>query len=180
MEKTIRIMMFALLAIGMFACGEKKLTQKDMAKAEAMLFNDDMTMNMEMAPQVAEKYCQFVEQNPDDSTAATWLFHAMEINVSLKNVDKSVELCDQLLDQYPDSKWSPRSLILLGSFVYEDVLNDTAQAHQAYQKLIDEYPNDSLVKDARVLIRCLGLSDDEKLTLIMMSQMKGAEPEFFE
>lgn len=168
------MMSVALLAFAMFACGEteKKLTVDDMKAAEKTLMNDNWSMNMEAAPQVAETYCKFVEQNPNDPTASTWLFHAMEINVNLRNTDKSIELCNQLLDKYPDSKWSPKSLILLGSYVYEDQLNDTAAAHKAYQRLIDEYPNDSLSRDAKVLIQCLGLTNEEKLSVILMSQMK--------
>ena len=175
MKKAFQLVMFALLAFGMTACGEKKLTQEDLKKAEATLMNEDWTMNMEVAPGVAEKYCKFVEQNPNDPAAPTWLFHAMEVNVNLKNANKCVELCNQLLDNYPDSKWSPRSLVLLGSYVYEDQLNDTASAHKALQRVIDEYPNDSLVKDAKVLIKCLGLSDQQKLAVIMMKDVKGLE-----
>ena len=171
MRNTLKIMVFAVLAFGLFACGEKKLTQDDMKAAEKTLMNENWTMNMDVAPQVAEKYCKFVEQNPDDPTAPTWLFHALEINVALKNVDKSVELCDQLIAQYPESKWSPKSLMLMGSYLYEDQLNDTAMAHKAYQRLIDEFPNDSLVKDARILIDCLGLTDEEKWNKIMFSRI---------
>ena len=179
MKNTLKMMAVALLAFGLFACGEteKKLTVDDMKAAEKTLMNENWTMNMDVAPEVAETYCKFVEQNPDDLTAPTWLFHAMEINVNLKNTDKSVELCNQLLDKYPDSKWSPKSLILLGSYVYEDQLNDTAAAHKAYQRLIDEYPNDSLCRDAKVLIQCLGLTDEEKLSVILMSQFEEEEEE---
>lgn len=177
MKNTLKIMAVALLAFAMFACGEteKKLTVDDVKAAEKTLMNENWSMNMEVAPQVAETYCKFVEQSPDDPTAPTWLFHAMEINVNLRNTDKSVELCNQLLDKYPESKWSPKSLILLGSYVYEDQLNDTAAAHRAYQRLIDEYPNDSLSRDAKVLIQCLGLTNEEKLSVILMSQMKVEE-----
>lgn len=171
MRNTLKIMVFAVLAFGLFACGEKKLTQDDLKAAEKTLMNEDWTMNMEVAPKVAEKYCKFVEQNPDDPTSPTWLFHALEINVALKNVEKSTELCDQLIAQYPESKWSPKSLMLMGSYLYEDQLNDTAMAHKAYQRLIDEFPNDSLVNDAKILIDCLGLSDEEKWATIMTSRL---------
>ena len=177
MRNTMKLMLAVLMAFAMVACGEKKLTQEDLKAAEATLFNEDQTMNMEVAAGVAEKYCQFVKESPDDPTAPTWLFHAMEINVRLQDVEKSVALCNQLVDQYPDSQWSPRAWLLLGSYVYEDQLNDTALAHAAYQRIIDDYPNDDLVNDARVLIKCLGLSDDEKLAMILMSQMPVEESE---
>lgn len=175
MKKTLKIMVFAVLAFGLFACGEKTLTQNDLKEAEAKLFNDDKSINEAEAPKVAETYCKFVEQNPDDSTAVEWLYHAMEINVMLKNADKSVELCDQLLKQYPQSKWAPMSLFLVGSYVYNDQLNDTAQAHVALQRLIDEYPESKLVEDAEKSIEYLGLTPDEIMTLIMLSQMEEDE-----
>ncbi len=174
MKQSFKLLFVILLALGSFACSEteKKLTLDDVKAAEKTLMDENWTMNMDKASQVAETYCKFVEQNPNDSTAPTWLFHAMEINVNLKNADKCAELCNQLIDKYPESDWSPRSLILLGSYVYEDQLQDTALAHKAYQRLIDEYPNHHLVSDAEVLIKCLGLTDEEKLNLILMSQME--------
>ena len=178
MKKTLKLMLFAIVALGMFACGEKKLTQDDLKKAEATLFNEDQTMNEAVAPKVAEKYCQFVDQNPDDASSPLWLYHAMEINVQMKNAQKSAELCDKLLAMYPESKWAPRSLFLLGSFVYNDQLNDTAQAHATFQKLIDTYPDSDLVDDARKSIEYLGLSPEEIMSMIMMSQMEVEEGEW--
>ena len=178
MKNTLKLMMLALLAFGIMACGEKKLTQEDMKEAELALFGDDGAIKPEVVPEVAEKYCKFVEQNPDDPTAPTWLFHAMELNIAMKNADKSAELCNKLLEQYPESKWAPNALLVLGSYVYEDQLNDTAQAHQAYQRLIDNYPDSGLVNDARVLIECLGMTDEEKLVWIQMSKMEEEEGEW--
>jgi len=161
-------MTFVLLAFSMFACGEKKLTNEDMKEAEKTLFNEDMSMNTEAAPKVVEKYCQFVAQNPEDPTADLWLFHAMEISVMLKDAEKSESLCDKLLKQYPQSKWAPNALMLLGSYVYNDQVNDTARAHQALQRLIDEYPESELVDDAQKSIEFLGLSPDEIMGRLMM------------
>lgn len=171
MKNTLKMMAFALLAFGMFACGGKQLTEADLKEAEKNLFNADQTLNEAVAPEVAKKYCEFVKQHPKDSTAAQWLYHAMEINVLLKNTDKSQALCDQLLKDYPQSEWAPMSLFLLGSYVYEDQLNDTAQAHAAYQKLIDTYPNSQLADDAQKSIEYLGLTPDEIMSLFMMEGM---------
>ena len=173
MKKTLKLMVVALLTLGLFACGgnRKKITLEEVREAQSSLFNENGTLNEEEAPKVAEKYCRFVKQNPDDTTAVKWLFHAMEINVMLKNPNKSVELCNQLVQQYPQSKWAPMSLIMLGSFVYEDMLDDTAQAHVAYLKLIDNYPDSHLAEDAKKCIEYLGLTDEERMSRIVMSQM---------
>ena len=179
MKKTLKMMVFVVLAFGLFACGgnSKKLTLEDMRAAQSTLFNANGTLNEEEAPKVAKKYCKYVEQNPNDTTVVIWLFHAMEINTMLKNSDKSIKLCDQLLQQYPQSKWAPQALLMLGSFVYNDQLNDTAMAHATFQRLIDEYPDSDLVDDAQRSIEYLGLSPDEIMGLIMMSQMEVKEEE---
>lgn len=176
MKKTLKIMAVALLALGLFACGEKhKITVEELREAQSTLFNENGRLNEKEAPGVAEKYLKYVDQNPNDTAAVKWLFHAMEINVLLKDADKSEKLCNQLLEQYPQSKWAPMSLILLGSFVYEDMLNDTVKAHAAYQRLIDDYPESDLVDDAQKSIEYLGLTAEERMTLMMMSKMEAQE-----
>ena len=177
MKKTLKMMVFVVLAFGLFACGgnSKKLTLEDMRAAQSTLFNANGTLNEEEAPKVAKKYCKYVEQNPNDTSVVKWLYHAMEINVMLKDVDKSEKLYNQLLQQYPQSKWAPMSLLMMGSFVYEDILNDTAQAHAAYQKLIDNYSESDLVDDAQKSIEFLGLTNEERMSRIMMSRMDDGE-----
>ena len=167
-------MIVAALALCMMACGskEQKLTQDDLRAAQATLFNEDRTVNEAVAPEVADKFCKFVEQNPDDTAAAQWLYHAMEINVLLKNAEKSAEICDQLTTNYPESDWAPMSLFLLGSYVYNDQLNDTAQAHAMFQRLIDEYPDSELVGDAQKSIEYLGLTPEEIMARIMVQGME--------
>lgn len=173
MKKTLRMMVVVGLALAMFACGNKepKLTIDDLRAAQATLFNDDRSVNEAVAPEVAEKYCQFVKQNPDDSTAAQWLYHAMEINVLLKDADKSAAICDQLTTSYPESSWTPMSLFLMGLY-YNDQLNDTAKAHVMFQRLIDEYPKSELVDDAQKSIEYLGLTPEEIMARIMVQQME--------
>ena len=91
--------------------------------------------------------------------------------VMLKNPDKSIELGNQLLSQYPDSPFAPRSLFLMGSFVYDDMLQDTAQAHVMLQRLIDEYPQSKHVEDAKRAIWFLGLTPEQIMSIMAMEQM---------
>ncbi len=163
-------MTFALLAFALSACGGKQITQEDLKEAEATLFNEDHSLNETLAPQVAEMYCEFVKQHPEDSTAAQRLYQAMEINVLLKNAERSIKIGDQLLEQYPQSEWAPLGLFLLGSYVYDEQLNDTAKAHDAYRKLIDDYPDSKLVDDAQKSIEFLGMTPEEIMATFMMSQ----------
>lgn len=178
MKSTLKIIIFALLSIAMMACGEKKITQDDLKKAEATLFNENQTMNEDAAPGVAETYEKFVEQSPDDPTAPTWLFHAMELNLHLKDFDKSIALGNQLLEQYPESKWAPRTLFLLGNYVYDEQLHDLDKAREAYERIINDYPDSGFVEDAQKSIEYLGMTPEEIMSKIMMSNMEVVEGEF--
>ena len=176
MKKTLKLMLVAMLAMGMFACGEKKLTYKDMLKAEATLFDEEGYLDTLKAPKVAEKYIKFVEQNPDDTTASLWLYHAMELNVMLKNTEKSMELCDQLVEKYPDSKWAPRGLYLLGSFIYEEELKDLDKAREVYERIVRDYPESEIIESVKSSIKYLGWTPDEIFADMAMSQFEWDEP----
>lgn len=179
MKNTLKLMLAILLAFSMFACNEEKLTLEDMREAEASLMGDDWTMNMDVAPQVAKKYCKFVEQNPNDTTAPAWLFHAMEINIKLEELDKSIKLGNQLLEQYPESKWAPRTLFFMANYIYDERLHDLDKARVTYEQLIKDYPNSDLVDDAKLSIEYLGLSPEEILYMRSLSQMDETEEENF-
>jgi len=178
MKNTLKLMLAILFAFGMFACGEKKLTEKDMLEAEATLFNEDRTMNFETAPTVAEKYCKFVEQNPNDPKAPIWLFHAMEINITLKDSNKSIELGNQLLEQYPESQCAPQALFLMANYVYDEQLHDLDMARATYERIINEYPDSGFVDDAQKSIEYLGLTPEEIMSIISLSNMEVEEGEF--
>ena len=174
MKKALKLMAIALLTLGLFACGEsrKKITLEEVREAQSLLFNENGSMNEKEAPKVAEKYCRYVKQNPNDTAAVKWLFHSVEIYVMLKDSEKSIKVGNELLEQYPQSKWAPQTLLTLGSFVYNDQLNDTAKAHVMFQRLIDEYPDSELVDDAQKSIEYLGLTPEEIMARIMVQQME--------
>ena len=171
MKKTLKLMLVALLALGMFACGEKKLTEDDLKKAEETLFNEDQSVNEAVAPDVAEKYIRFAKQNPDFPTSANWMYNAFEIYVLLKDVDNSQRVCDMLVEKYPQSKWTPRALYLLGSFIYEDQLKDLDKARELYERVINDYPDCDVIPSVQSSLKYLGWSAEEIMGDIMMSQM---------
>ena len=60
----------------------------------------------------------------------------------------------------------------MGNYVYDEQLNDTAKAHAAYQRLIDEYPDDKLVDDAQQAIGFLGWTPEQIMNHFLMSQFE--------
>ena len=178
MKKTLKMMLVALLALGMFACGEKKVTEDELKEAEKALFNDDMTVNPELASQTAEKYCRFVEQNPDAPTAPSWLFKALNVYISTKNADKSIALCDKLVENYPDYEYTPTGMFMVANIIYDSELHDLDKARALYEKILSDYPDNEIVPSVKKSIEYLGLTPEEIMTLIQMSQMEVEEGEW--
>lgn len=174
MNKFLKLIIIALLSFGMMACGEKKLTEDDLKQAEASLFNEDMTANMEAVPVAVEKFCTFAEQNLDVATAPDWLFKALQISVSQKDVEKSVEICDKMMKVYPDYDKTPAGMFLLASFIYEDQLRDLDKARAMYESILANYPENELVPSVEASLRNLGKTPEE---LIKEFEMMQAEAE---
>ena len=176
MKNSIRMMILIVLVCATSACSEKKLTFEDMKKAEATLFKQDGTLDSANFPKVADKYIKFVEQNPDDTTASLWLYHAMELNVMMKNSEKAVALCDNLMNNYPDSKWTPRGMYILGSMVYEDQYKDLDKAREILEKILSDYPGSEIEESVKASIKYLGWTPEQIMNDISLSQFeKGQE-----
>lgn len=180
MKNLLKLMLVSLLACGMFACGEKKLTEDDLKKAEQALFNDDRSINFDLASQTAEQYCLFVKQNPDAPSAPNWLFKALNIYISTKNAEKSAETCNQLMERYPDYHYTPTGMFMMANMIYDSELHDLDKARALYEKIISDYPDSELIPSVERSIQYLGLTPEEIMTLIQMSQMEVEEGEWDE
>lgn len=161
MKKTLKLMLVALLACGMMACGGEKVTEDDLKKAEAALFNDDMTANPEAATAAVETFCKFAKQNPDDPNAPEWLFKAMEISVSQKDAKKSEEICNWLMEAYPAYEKTPFGMFMLASLVYDDQLKDLDKARALYERIMADYPNSEITPSVEASIKFLGMTPEE-------------------
>jgi ABC-type branched-subunit amino acid transport system substrate-binding protein len=74
------------------------------------------------------------------------LFLEAEEQFKAKSYEKALELYQDYLISYPDKPRAPASLMKIGAI--HTSMGDYAQARQAYQYLINEYPQSSLMKDA--------------------------------
>lgn len=161
MNQFIRFTLIAALAVMMMACGNGKLKIEDLKKAEATLFNDDMTANKEAAPEVVDLFCQYVKENPEAEDAPDWLFKALEIAVGYLEPQKAIEIGDKLFKQYPDYDKTPVGMFMLGTMVYEDKLGELGKAKMLYEKLIADYPDSEFAPTAQQAIINLGKTPEQ-------------------
>ena len=82
-----RILLIAALAVLMMGCHNTKNTKTnidEVKKAEATLFNSDMTTNPEAVPDAIATFTKYVDDNPEAVDAPEVLFKAVEIAVNTK------------------------------------------------------------------------------------------------
>lgn len=167
MKKSILLM---AIAIVMLAGCRHKTTQKDLQKAEAALFNEDQTMNMEAVPTAIDAFDKYAQENPEAENAADYLFRAFEVAVNThQEPQQSIDLATRLLERYPDYDKNSVALFMLATFVYDEQLHDLDQARDCYQRIIDSYPDSPFAADAAIAIQQLGMTPEE---LIKMFESK--------
>ena len=185
MKKSLKLIVVVMLAFVMLACGgngnkdvqsenkeqkeqkeQKEITSEDLKKVETSLTDERGALNKEAAQAAVEQYCKFLEQNPDDKTAPEWLFKAMQLEVSLGESDKAINLTDKLVKDYPEYENVPVALFMLATNVYDAQLHDLGKAHATFERVIKDYPDTQWASDAKVMIGMLGMTEDEMLAKI--------------
>lgn len=152
-----------------------KTTEKEVKQAEAALFNSDMTTNAEAVPAAIETFSKYATENPAAENAAEYLFKALEVSVNTKqDPNQSIDLANRFMKEYPNYEKAPVALFMLASFVYEDQLQDLDKAREAYQRIVDDYPDSPFARDAAASIQHLGMTPEE---LIRMFEEASASEE---
>ncbi len=85
------------------------------------------------------------------------------------NFAAAVESYEALVKKYPQSRQAPQCLFMLG-YLYANHLDDLDNARSAYERFLEQYPDDPLVKDARWELSHLGQDVNEIPELNTMLQ----------
>ena len=161
------VLLFAFLLLLAAGCNRTvKTTLDDVKKAEAALFNEDMSSNTEAVADAIATFSKYVEDNPEAADAADVLFKAVEVSVNTKqDPQQSIGLVNKLVADYPKFDKDPVALFMLATFVYDEQLHDLDKARDAYQQIIDNYPDNPFAKDAEISITQLGMTPEELIRM---------------
>ena len=167
MKKNILLLAIAMMVV-MVGCNNQnaKTTQSDVKKAEEALFNEDQTVNTEAATEAVTTFSKYAEENPEAADAADYLFKAIEISINTRqDAQQSIDMVNQLVENYPECDKNPVALFMLATFVYDEQLHDLDKAREAYQQIVDNYPNSPFANDAAIAITQLGMTPDELIKM---------------
>lgn len=162
MRKNIFLLAMAMMIVMVGCHNQNKTTENDVKKAEAALFNEDQTVNLEAATDAVATFSKYAVENPEAADAADYLFKAIEISINTKQDSRqSIDLVNQLLEKYPECDKNSVALFMLATFVYDEQLGDLDKARAAYQRIVDDYPDSPFASDAAISITQLGMTPDE-------------------
>ncbi len=150
------LMTLIISACCIIACSPSKNKRIESINTyESKLLNAGQSIKKEQYDSLLNMFESFAKDFPKDSLAPGYLYKASSLYVYARNnVDKSIELLDKIISEYPDFKGVSECYFYKG-FVYESA-NRVDEAHKAYQAFIEKYPDHYLAKDAQFQMQNLG------------------------
>ncbi|MFC2114353.1 tol-pal system YbgF family protein [Bacteroidota bacterium] len=159
---------FILLVVFVSCNSKKKQVERQLAYGEIVDLKikfdhsiQNQQIDFESAKILTEKYEAFIASYPKDTMAPRYLIELAMLNSGfLGETERAIENYHQLKKDYPRSQYVPISYFAIAS-IYSDKLKDFKNAEKYYRMLMDEFPNNSLAEQAEILIKYLGMSDEE-------------------
>lgn len=128
---------------------------------EMVLYQDAKgAINQKAAQDLMLTYEKYVDQHPDDTISAEYLFRNAQVALGLKLGSRSAMYLEQFYNHYPQHPKAPQALFMQ-AFVYETELNNMERAKIKYQEFITKYPNHEFYLDAELSLENLGKSEED-------------------
>lgn len=111
-----------------------------------------------LIPELRESYSVTVNEDsflPDESVSADSLFMSAQ-NLMESNPETAVEYYRLFIDRFPEHVNAHQAQFLIG-FTLSEYIGNYDRAAEAFQKLIDNYPESDFVDDAQWMIENMGI-----------------------
>ena len=148
------------VTLAVVACGEQQPTQLLAAAEEAAQKAAGDSVALGEAITLFE---QFQSRFPQHESSAKALKMVAMLTQQQGDMAGAVAKYNQLLADYADSEYADEAQFMVG-FIFEEHLRDLVKARQAYQKVIDNYPDSDLATSARQLLPHVGRPAEEWVT----------------
>ena len=124
-----KIALFTLAAVMMVACGpsrEDRINQIE--DFEDSVFEMSIAADPDVADQLTALYVAFADKYPKDSLSPEYLMKAAEAQGNVLHTDRSVELFDRIIADYPDFEDVPMCYFLKGNALELNSQTEEAKA----------------------------------------------------
>lgn len=128
---------------------------------EKIVYNENFDLNENSSSHLMEAYKEYTTKFVGDKKLTPeYLYKSAAISRGVGLPIKAIKLYDQILTDYPKYERNPEVAFLL-AFTYDEDLKQPERAKEAYQELLEKYPDDMWADQARARLESIDKSDDE-------------------
>ena len=141
---------------------QAKVAQEKLSALEEQVEADTARADFQVRQKLLVAYANYANNFNDDPLTPEYLFRAAKLANEMGKSRRAIEYLINLHDGFPTYGKRTEAAFLVG-FIYENVLNDRIRAQEAYEKVIEFYPESTWASEAQASIELLYLTDEEKI-----------------
>lgn len=175
--KRISSVFLLAAAVLMAACGgtsaeEEQVKQETEELAtridslENLLFGQESKVDKEVAAQLLQSYLKFTDTYPADDRTPDYLYKGAGIARGVGVHSRALKMYQRILEDYPEFGKQAETSFLI-AFTYDNDLKEIERAKEAYNQVIEQYPDHEFAAQARERLKTIDLSDEELIELFM-------------
>lgn len=145
---------------------DKDAKMRQIADLEAAVDSDEAMQDIKLRQRLLVAYGDFVNFHNTEEMAPEYLFRAAKLANEIGKPRRAIEYLVNLHDGFPRYERRTEAAFLVG-FIYENVLSDRPMAEKYYEQVVELYPESSWAEDARLSLKLLYLTDEEKIQLFL-------------
>lgn len=128
---------------------------------QTQLFQDrNQPLDITKADSMIALYKDFASQYPEDSVSVEYLFKAAEVEMGMNKNDDCINTLSLIQSTYPNHDIIPM-VLHFKAFVYDDKFQDFDKARASLDELIEKYPEDKLIENAKAYRDMIGKDPEE-------------------
>jgi len=163
LQRLTQSVLFMILGMMIFtSCEQQKPAVKaknlrdEINNLQSVLFdNRNQTLDMVKADSMVLLYKKYAIEFPNDTMSAQYLFKAAEVEMGIDKNKNCIATLSLIQQRYPDNEIIPM-VLHFKAFVYDDKLHDYDKARACLDELIEKYPENSLIENAKAYREMIG------------------------
>jgi|SRR5690554_2987505 len=128
---------------------------------EKIVYTENFDLNEISSANLMDAYSEYTTKFVvDKERAPEYLYKSAAISRAIGLPIKAIKLYDKILAEYPDYEKNPEVAFLL-AFTYDEDMKQPERAKEAYEELIEKFPDDMWAEQASARLENIDKSDEE-------------------
>jgi len=159
-------LVLVLIMVVFTACQHNdNASNQEVLKSQIMVLQKNLMKNFDridpvQADSMIVLYKEYANDFPDDSISADYLYRAAGVEMGLERNEACIQTLSLIEKRYSKSDLMP-TVLQLKAFIYDTKFQDYDKAKAILNQLIEDYPNDELIPNAKAYRDMIGKDPEE-------------------